>query len=50
MNYLKLIRASVYDNISQLLELLTEDICHSLQNGISFQEIEKDIRSNALSS
>lgn len=49
MNYLKLIRASVYDNISQLLGLLTEEICHSLQNGISFQEIEKNIQSNALS-
>jgi hypothetical protein len=48
MNYLKLIRASVYDNISQLLELLTEDICYSVQNCISFKEIEKNIQSNAL--
>jgi cellular nucleic acid-binding protein len=46
--YLKLIRTGVYDNISQLLGLLTEEICHSLQNGISFQKIEKNIQSNAL--
>ena len=41
--YVKLIKVSVYDNISQLLGLLTEEICCSVQNGISFQEIEKNI-------
>ena len=41
--YVKLIKVSVYDNISQLLGLLTEEICCSVQNGISFQEIDKNI-------
>jgi hypothetical protein len=43
LKYLKLIKEIVYNNISQLLELLTEEICYSVQNGISFQEIEKNI-------
>jgi len=48
MKWCKLIKASIYDNISQLLELLTEEICYSVQNGISFQEIEKNIKYNKL--
>jgi hypothetical protein len=41
--YVKLMKVRFYDDISKLLGLLTEEICCSVQNGISFQEIEKNI-------
>ena len=41
--YVKLIKVSVYDNISQLFGLFTEELLYSVQNGISFKEIEKNI-------
>lgn len=41
--YVKLINIKVYDDISKLLGLLTEEVCCSVQSGISFQEIEKNI-------